>query len=184
MRVVTAPALTSGARRAVRLEQATIAYNVVEGVIAVGAGLAAGLVSLIGFGIDSGIEVAAATVVLARLTADLRGGEVDQVKERGALRFIAITFFALAAYVTVEGIRGLVGGEEPDTSRTRPRRSCAPGCPSRRSPGCSPTPSQAGPGSTPSPGSSSRGSRLWKDAKPGRARSRAPTTATDAPAHT
>jgi hypothetical protein len=113
---MTAPALTAGARRAVRLEQATIAYNVVEGVIAVGAGLAAGLVSLIGFGIDSGIEVAAASVVLARLTADLRGGEVDGAKERRALRFIAVTFFALATYVTVEGVRGLAGGEEPDTS--------------------------------------------------------------------
>jgi hypothetical protein len=104
------------ARRAVRLEQATIAYNVVEGVIALASGLAAGLVSLVGFGLDSGIEVAAAAVVLHRLSAELRGGQVDEAAERRALRFIALTFFALAAYVTVEGAIHLVRAETPDTS--------------------------------------------------------------------
>jgi hypothetical protein len=115
---MTVPAgiLSSSGRRAVRLEQATIAYNVVEGIVAVVAGAAAGLVSLVGFGIDSGIEVAAATVVLHRLSAELRGGEIDEGKERRALRFIAFTFFALAAYVTVEGIRRLTGAETPDAS--------------------------------------------------------------------
>lgn len=104
------------ARRAVRLEQATIAYNVVEGIIAVAAGLAAGLVSLVGFGIDSGIEVAAAGVVLHRLYAELGGDDVDEAKEQRALRFIALTFFALAGYVTFEGIMRIVGDETPDTS--------------------------------------------------------------------
>lgn len=111
-----APHPTAAAKRAIRLEQATIGYNVVEGVVAVAAGIAAGLVSLIGFGVDSGIEVAAAAVVLHRLYADIRGGEVDEAKERRALRFVAVTFFALAAYVTVEGVRNLVTGETPDTS--------------------------------------------------------------------
>lgn len=110
------PNLTGPARRAVRLEQLTIGYNVVEGVIAVSAGLAAGLVSLIGFGIDSGIEVAAAGVVLHRLYADIRGGGVDEAKERRALRFIALTFFALATYVVVEGALSLLEGETPNTS--------------------------------------------------------------------
>ena len=104
------------AKRAIKLEQATIAYNVIEGVVAVTAGVAAGLVSLIGFGIDSGIEVAAAGVVLHRLYADIRGGHVDEAKERRALRFIALTFFALATYVTAEGVRNLLTGETPDTS--------------------------------------------------------------------
>lgn len=108
---------TAGAgRRAVRLEQATIAYNVVEGVIAVAAGLAAGLISLVGFGIDSGIEVAAAGIVLHRVYAELRLGEVDETEEHRALKFIAITFFALAVYVTVEGVARLAGDETPDTS--------------------------------------------------------------------
>jgi divalent metal cation (Fe/Co/Zn/Cd) transporter len=113
---VTAPVAATPERRAVRLERATIAYNVIEGVIAIAAGAAAGLVSLIGFGIDSGIEVAAATVVLVRLLSETRGQEVDEQRERRALKFIAITFFALAAYVVIEGVRGLAVGEEPDTS--------------------------------------------------------------------
>jgi divalent metal cation (Fe/Co/Zn/Cd) transporter len=104
------------AHRAVRWEQVTIGYNVVEGVIAVTAGLAAGSIALVGFGFDSVIEVAAAAVVLHRLLAENRGGHIDEVKERRALRFIAVTFFALAVYVTVEGIRDLVTRERPDTS--------------------------------------------------------------------
>ena len=107
---------SGAARRAVGYEVATIGYNVVEGVIAVSAGLVAGSVALTGFGVDSGIEVAAATVVLWRLLAELRGGEVDERKERRALRFIAVTFIALAAYVVFEGTRDLITGETPDTS--------------------------------------------------------------------
>ncbi|MGC4909523.1 cation diffusion facilitator family transporter [Streptomyces cyaneofuscatus] len=106
----------TAAHRAVRYAKFTIGYNVIEGVIAVAAGTVAGAVSLIGFGIDSGIEVAAAVVVLVRLLAEIKGGEPDETKERRALKFIAITFFALAAYVTVEGVRDLIGSEEPDTS--------------------------------------------------------------------
>lgn len=104
------------ARRAVRLARFTIGYNVIEGIIAVTAGLAAGAVSLVGFGVDSGIEVAAATVVLVRLAAEIRGGEPDEAKEKRALRFIAVTFFVLAAYVTFEGLRDLITGETPETS--------------------------------------------------------------------
>jgi divalent metal cation (Fe/Co/Zn/Cd) transporter len=111
------PEVTSrAARRAVRYAWFTIGYNLAEGVIAVAAGLAASAISLVGFGIDSGIEVAAAVVVLIRLTAELRGGEPDPVKEGRALRFIAATFFTLAGYVTVIGVRDLVVGEKPDTS--------------------------------------------------------------------
>ncbi len=106
----------AAARRAVFYAKFTIGYNVVEGVVAVAAGTAAGAISLIGFGVDSAIEVAAATVVLIRLTANLRGEEPDEDKERRALKFIAITFFALAAYVVFEGVRDLITGETPDTS--------------------------------------------------------------------
>jgi divalent metal cation (Fe/Co/Zn/Cd) transporter len=94
----------------------TIGYNLLEGAVAVAAGLVAGSVALTGFGVDSGIEVAAATVVLVRLLAEQRGREVDERKERLALRFIAVTFFALAAYVLVEGARDLATGAKPDTS--------------------------------------------------------------------
>ncbi len=117
MSTASPPDVTGRAtRRAVRYAWFTIGYNLLEGVIAVAAGLTASAVSLVGFGIDSGIEVAAAGVVLTRLTAEIRGGHPDPIKERRALRFIALTFFALAVYVTVEGIRDLVVGEAPDTS--------------------------------------------------------------------
>lgn len=104
------------ARQALRYAQITIAYNVLEGVVAVSAGLIAGSIALVGFGFDSAIEVAAATVVLVRLRADVGGGEVDEAKQRLALRFIAVTFFALAGYVTIEGIRDLFSGTTPAIS--------------------------------------------------------------------
>ncbi|WP_129337476.1 cation diffusion facilitator family transporter [Cellulomonas endophytica] len=103
-------------RRGLRLAQFTVAYNVLEGAVAITVGVLAGLVSVIGFGIDSGIESIAAVLVGLRLAARLRHGHADEAKERRVLRAVAITFFLLAAYVTVEGIRALVGGEEPDTS--------------------------------------------------------------------
>ena len=103
-------------RRGLHLAQFTVAYNVVEGAIAITVGILAGLVSMIGFGFDSGIESAAAVLVGLRLAARLRHGEADEAKERRTLKAVAITFFVLAAYVTFEGIRSLVGGEEPDTS--------------------------------------------------------------------
>ncbi|MFD2795528.1 cation diffusion facilitator family transporter [Promicromonospora vindobonensis] len=103
-------------RRGLRLAQFTVAYNVVEGVVAITAGILAGLVSVIGFGIDSGIESIAAVLVGLRLAARLRHGEADERKERITLRLVAITFFLLAGYVTVEGIRSLVVGETPENS--------------------------------------------------------------------
>lgn len=103
-------------RRGLRLAQFTVGYNVIEGVVAVGAGLTAGLVSLVGFGLDSGIESASAIIVALRLSARLRDGEPDEDKERLALRAVAITFFLLAAYVIIVGVRDLISGETPDTS--------------------------------------------------------------------
>lgn len=103
-------------RRGLRLAQFTLGYNVIEGVVAVGAGLTAGLVSLVGFGLDSGIESASAIIVALRLSARLRDGEPDEDKERLALRAVAITFYLLAAYVIIVGVRDLISGETPDTS--------------------------------------------------------------------
>jgi divalent metal cation (Fe/Co/Zn/Cd) transporter len=102
--------------RAVRLEQFTIAYNVLEGVIAVGFGFLAGSIALVGFGFDSWIEVAAAAIVLRRLLVEIRDGEPDEVRERRALRFVAVTFFVLAAYVVVEGVRDLLTDARPVVS--------------------------------------------------------------------
>lgn len=103
-------------RRGLRLAQFTVAYNVVEGVVAVTLGMMAGLVSVVGFGLDSGIESGTAVLVGLRLASRLCHGEVDEAKERRALRAVAVMFFILAAYVTIEGIRSLTSGETPDAS--------------------------------------------------------------------
>ena len=103
-------------RRGLHLARFTVAYNVAEGAVAITAGLGAGLVSVIGFGIDSGIESFAAVLVGARLAARLRHGEADERTERLALKAVAVTFFVLAAYVIAAGIRGLVVGEIPTSS--------------------------------------------------------------------
>lgn len=113
---LSAPEVERLTRRGLRLAQFTVAYNVVEGIIAITAGVMAGLVSVIGFGIDSGIESIAAFLVALRLSARLRHGEADEEKERLVLRAVAVTFFILAAYVTIEGIRSLVDSAWPDAS--------------------------------------------------------------------
>lgn len=110
------PDLERLTRRGLRLAQLTVVYNVVEGLVAVTAGLAAGLVSLVGFGFDSGIESLVAVLVALRLSARLRHGEADEAKERRTLKAVAITFFVLAAYIVFEAVRSLVVGETPEHS--------------------------------------------------------------------
>lgn len=102
-------------RRGVLLEYLTIGWNVVEAVIAIAAGLAAGSIALVGFGFDSTIEVAAASIVIWQFRAEIRGG-VDEHREQRALRLIAVTFFVLAGYVVFEAGRTLVTREAPDAS--------------------------------------------------------------------
>ena len=97
------------------LTAATIGWNGAEGVIAIAAGLAAGSVSLIGFGLDSGIEVSAALILAWRLAQERRTGckqEADQL----AQRLIAVSFAALALYVGVESVRDLVLADRPQGS--------------------------------------------------------------------
>ena len=99
-------------RRRVRmLVAATITYNVVEAVIALAAGTVAGSTALIGFGLDSVIEVASATAVAWQFS-----GRDPEKRERAALRVIAVSFFALAAYVTVESTLSLWQGERAEHS--------------------------------------------------------------------
>ena len=103
-------------RRGLRLARFTVAYNVVEGAVAVTAGLLAGLVSLVGFGLDSGIESISAVLVGLRLSGRMRHGHADERRERRALKLVAVTFFLLAGYVVIEGIRSLIGGDSPQHS--------------------------------------------------------------------
>ncbi|WGX99494.1 cation transporter [Nocardioides sp. L-11A] len=99
------------ARRARLLAATSVAYNVVEAVIAVSAGLVAGSVALIGFGLDSVVEVSSGLIILWQFRHPLPAS-----RERRALRLMALSFFALAAYVGVESARALVGGQDPDPS--------------------------------------------------------------------
>jgi divalent metal cation (Fe/Co/Zn/Cd) transporter len=102
----TASGLDGLRRRGLVLAGLTIAWNVVEAVVAVSAGLAAGSIALVGFGFDSTIEVLSAWVVVWQFRGELRGG-FDEARERRALRVIGVTFFVLAAYVVVEALRDL-----------------------------------------------------------------------------
>jgi divalent metal cation (Fe/Co/Zn/Cd) transporter len=102
--------------KAIRLEQFTITYNVIEFFIAIAAGLAAGLVSLVGFGIDSGIETISAVLVLNRLRAEYFRGDVSAEKELRTLKLIGLTFFALAGFLIFESISRFFSNETPETS--------------------------------------------------------------------
>ena len=105
-------------RRAVWLEYFTVGWNVIEGVVAIGAGIIAGSVALIGFGVDSAVEVISALGLLWRLRKAGPDATVQEESgaERRALYVVAATFFLLATYITFEAVNSLLGREEPDRS--------------------------------------------------------------------
>jgi divalent metal cation (Fe/Co/Zn/Cd) transporter len=98
-------------RRAQVLAGVSVAYNVLEAVIAITAGLVAGSIALVGFGLDSVVEVSSGLIILWQFRHPM-----PETRERQALRLMAFSFFALAAYVTVESVRSLVSGHDPDPS--------------------------------------------------------------------
>jgi divalent metal cation (Fe/Co/Zn/Cd) transporter len=91
-------------RRVRLLVAATITYNILEGTVAIAAGAVASSTALIGFGLDSVIEVASAAAVAWQFS-----GNNPESRERAALKIIALSFFALTAYVSVESVRSLLG---------------------------------------------------------------------------
>ena len=99
------------ARRIRLLVAATIAYNILEAVVAIAAGTAASSSALIGFGLDSIIEVASAVAVAWQFA-----GRDPESREETALRGIAFSFFALAAFVTIDALRSLFGADEAQHS--------------------------------------------------------------------
>ncbi|MFI8445083.1 cation transporter [Streptomyces rochei] len=100
------------ARRIRLLVAATLTYNVIEAAVALTAGTLASSTALIGFGLDSVIEVSSAAAVAWQFSA--REHAVREARERATLRIIAFSFFALAAYVTVDAVRALTGTVEAD----------------------------------------------------------------------
>jgi divalent metal cation (Fe/Co/Zn/Cd) transporter len=102
-------------RHGVRLQYFTIAYNSLEGLISVVAGLFAGSVSLIGFGFDSLIEVTSGAAVLWRLRHDRDSARRERA-ERATLRLVGWCFVALAAYILYDSGSTLLRHETPDRS--------------------------------------------------------------------
>ena len=103
------------ARHGKRLEYFTIAWNSLEGLVAVVAGARAGSISLVGFGIDSFVEVTSGTVLLWRMSVDSDARKREQ-REKLSLRIVGVCFLALAAYVGYESISNLAGRKAPEHS--------------------------------------------------------------------
>jgi cation diffusion facilitator family transporter len=105
-------------RHGLRLEWFTVAWNVVEAFVAISVGIVVGSVALVGFGVDSGIEVISAVALLWRLykAGPNASTEEQGTAERKALYLVAATFFLLAAYITYEAVGALLSGEGPKSS--------------------------------------------------------------------
>jgi len=103
------------ALRGRRLEYFTIGWNLLEGLVAIIAGVIAGSISLVGFGIDSFIEVTSGGALLWRMLVDA-DSECRERNERLSLRIVGVCFLALAAYVTFESISDLMARKAPEHS--------------------------------------------------------------------
>ena len=102
----------SHVRRGRLLEYFTLVWNMLEAVIAIGSGIVAGSISLVGFGVDSVIECMSGGVLLWRL----REGEHGESREKLALKLVGVSFVALAAYIGYEAIKSLMTREPPAVS--------------------------------------------------------------------
>jgi len=100
----------AGVRCGRQLEYLTIGWNSLEAAVAVGAGLLAGSIALVGFGVDSVIESLSGAVLLWRLAAS------GEDRERAALKIVGVSFLALAAYVAFDAAKSLLAHEPPDAS--------------------------------------------------------------------
>ena len=109
------PDRTRWVRRGRWLNVATIAYNSLEGVLAIGAGVLAGSIALVGFGVDSAIELAAGLVALWRLASDAEPARRERA-ERISHRLIGLSFLGLAAYVGWESAAALWFHAAPEES--------------------------------------------------------------------
>jgi divalent metal cation (Fe/Co/Zn/Cd) transporter len=101
---------------ALRLEYFSLAWNVLETVVGLVAGLAAGSVALIGFALDSVVESSSAGALVWRLRSERLGGRTADDVERRAVRIVAVAFFGLAAYVGAHAVHDLVTRSRPEES--------------------------------------------------------------------
>ncbi len=105
-------------RRGLRLEYFTVGWNIVEGIVAVGAAVVAGSVALLGFGIDSFVESASGGVLIWRLVAERSAKDHEAVErmERRAQKLVAASLIGLAGWVALDAVVALAGQERPDPS--------------------------------------------------------------------
>ncbi len=105
-------------RAALALVVGTMLYNLVEAAIALRSGIVTDSVALVGFGLDSGIEIAAAAMLLWRLLVQWRGASAERLArtEGRVLRFVGWTLIALALYVTVQSVWSLLSASAPEPS--------------------------------------------------------------------
>jgi hypothetical protein len=101
------------ARRARLLSWASLGWMTIEGAVAVTAGIAAGSIALVGFGIDSAIEGIASVIIIWRFA---EGRMLSDAAERRAQQLVAVSFFLLAPYVAIEAVQQLAAGNHPETS--------------------------------------------------------------------
>jgi len=106
----------TGHEKALIAEYFTVGWNVIEGIVAIAAGIVATSIALIGFGLDSYVEVASGIVLIWRLRKHGFGDEEEEAAEKRAIFFVGLTFLALALYVTFESGKKLLFREHPDES--------------------------------------------------------------------
>jgi divalent metal cation (Fe/Co/Zn/Cd) transporter len=106
---------TAFVRRGRRLEYFTVAWNAIEGLVAIATGVIAGSISLVGFGIDSFMEVTSGSVLLWRMSVDADVPRRER-NERRALRVVGICFLFLAAYIAYESATDLWSKRAPEHS--------------------------------------------------------------------
>lgn len=112
------PERRSNLDHALKLEYLTVGWNVVEAVVAIGAGAAANSVALVGFGVDSVVESASGSILIWRLRSERAGQDSKEIEglDRRARQFVALSLFALAAFVAGDAAHSLWIGERPEAS--------------------------------------------------------------------
>ena len=113
-----ATAHVENVRAGVRIEVITVAWMVIEMTLSIGAGIAAGSILLIAFGLDSLVELVSGGILLWRLGVESRGGNVERVEraEKRAARVVAATLALLCVYVLVSAVYGLAAHTTPENS--------------------------------------------------------------------
>jgi divalent metal cation (Fe/Co/Zn/Cd) transporter len=116
IQVTTASQRHQTLRKGLWLEYFTVAWNAIEAIVGMAAGVVAGSVALVGFALDSVVEASSGVILVWRLRSEAHGGRTAEEVERRAIRMVAVAFFALGAYVGVRSVMDLIVRAEPEES--------------------------------------------------------------------